>query len=59
MTHADVLVLRRDPGFQAFLSMFPLLLGILAVVGLVLRNPQMQAPPYRPRFSAEPSESGA
>jgi membrane protein len=29
--------------FKAFLSMFPLLLGMLAVVGLVLRNPQLQA----------------
>jgi membrane protein len=29
--------------FKAFLSMFPLLLGMLAVVGLILRNDQIQA----------------
>ena len=29
--------------FKAFLSMFPLILGLLAVVGLVLRNQHLQA----------------
>ncbi|PZR85744.1 MAG: hypothetical protein DLM67_25280 [Candidatus Nephthysia bennettiae] len=43
--------------FQGFMSMFPLLLGILAIVGLVIRDPRRQAQVRNLIVNAFPGDS--
>jgi uncharacterized BrkB/YihY/UPF0761 family membrane protein len=45
--------------FQGFMSMFPLLLGILAIVGLVIRDPHRLAQVRNLIVNAFPSDSQA
>jgi membrane protein len=43
--------------FNAFLAMFPLILGILAIVGLVINNPDLQTRVYDGVVSVFPSDA--
>lgn len=44
--------------FQAFLSMFPIILGLLVIVGLVVRSPNLQAHVQSAITSIFPSDAG-
>lgn len=43
--------------FNAFMTMFPVMLGLLAVIGLVVRNPHAEAQVQSTLISAFPSEA--